>query len=411
MRALGTNGVLVDNLEANGATRDLGDESGGDGGVLVAGGRIHTALVAQGGLTHEREVARGAARVGRREGRTLQEHIGRCLGDLAVEAAHDARKGDRVLSIGDERHVAGKRAFLAIERRELLAIARGTHAHVMLAIGALGKGAQVEGVQGLAQLEEDVVADVDDVVDGTGAQGRDALDEPLRRGADLHVADDASRIARAQLGVVDLDRDEVAHVLGIGGAGHVTGRIIVPRDVVHGAHLAGKSLHREAVGAVGRNLEIEHRVGQATPGGKRLAQGRVLGQLHDALMAISQVELAFRADHAAALDTAQLRLLDLKVTRQNRADGRDGNLETGAHVGRSAHDLRRFGAIAKVDGRDVHVIAIGMRLAGLNEADLHTVEVGTHLLDALDAGSSQIEPVAEVLQGIGHLDHRVKPFQ
>ena len=52
-----------------------------------------------------------------------------------------------------------------------------------------------------------------------------------------------------------------------------------------------------------------------------------------------------------------------------------------------------------------------MGLAGLDEANLHAPEIRTQSLDALDAGSGQIEPVAEALQGIGHLDHRVKPFQ
>ena len=282
---------------------------------------------------------------------------------------------------------------------------------MMLAIRALGECTQIKRVQRLTEFEENVVAHVNDVVDGTGTQSRDTLDKPLRRRADLHVANDASGVARAELRVVDLDRDQLAHVLGIGGARHRTGRVVMPRHVIHGTNLAGEPLHREAVGTVGRDLEVEHRIGKAAPGGKRLTQRRILGQFHDAIMAASQVELALRADHAAALDTAQLRLLDLEVTGQNRTDGSDGDLEPSAYVGRSAHDLRRLGAIAKVDGRHRHMIAVGMGLAGLDEANLHALEIRAQSLDALDAGSGQIKPIAEVLQGIGHLDHRVKPFQ
>ena len=146
MRALCANGILVDHFETHGTACDLGDEGRGNGGILVTSARVHATLVAQGRLAHEREIARGAARVGRREGRALQKHVGGRLGDLAVEAAHDAREGDGVFAISDERHIAGERALLAIEGRELLAIARGTHAHMMLAVRSLGEGAQVESV-------------------------------------------------------------------------------------------------------------------------------------------------------------------------------------------------------------------------------------------------------------------------
>ena len=185
----------------------------------------------------------------------------------------------------------------------------------------------------------------------------------------------------------------------------------MPRHVVHRPHLAGKALHRVAIGAIRRDLEVEHRVRKATPGGKRLAQRRVIGQLHDAIVIAAQVELALRANHAAALDTAQLRLLDLEITGQNRADGRDGDFEARAHVGCSAHDLRRLGTIAEVDGRHVHVIAIRVGLAGLDQTDPHALEICPQGFDAFDAGSGQVEPVAEILQGIGYLDHRIEPFQ
>ena len=68
-------------------------------------------------------------------------------------------------------------------------------------------GLQVEGVQRLAQRPQDVVGDVHHVADGPHAGVSDAGLEPQRRLADRDAADDPGRVARAQIGVADLDGD------------------------------------------------------------------------------------------------------------------------------------------------------------------------------------------------------------
>ena len=281
----------------------------------------------------------------------------------------------------------------------------------MLAVGLLRERGQVERMERLPQLEQDVVGHVDDVVDGARAQSGDALDKPVRGRTHLDVADDARRVARAQLGLVDLYRDEVGDLLVVERPRHLAWRLVAPRDVVHRAHLARKALHGQAVGTVRRDLEVEHRVREALPLGELGPERRVFGQHHDARVVAANAQLACRADHAVALDAAKLGFLDLDVAGQHRANRGDGDLLTSRDVGGAADDLRGLLAVAKVDGRDVHMVAIGVRLAGEHVSDLDALQVGAHLADALDAGAGQVEPVTEVLQPIGDLDHRVEPFK
>ena len=320
----------------------------------------------------------------RGKGRALQQDIGGVVDDLAVQAAHHTRKRHGLITVGDKCRVGAQLALLAVESGELLPIASRLDAHVVLAVGAFRKRAQIEGVQGLAQLEQNVVAHVHDVVDGTRAHGSDALDEPLGARTHLHPAYDARRVARAQLGIGHLNVHEVGHILAADRTWHLAGRLVAPRHVVDGAHLAGKPAHGQLVGAVRGNLQIEHRVARAAPLGKGHAHRRVVRQLHDALVVGAQPQLARRADHARRHDAAQLALLYLHVARQHATHAGDGHLQTRAHVRGAAHNLQRFFG-AHVHGRDVHMVGVGMRLAGQNMPHDHAVERVAELLHALDA--------------------------
>ena len=112
-------------------------------------------------------------------------------------------------------------------------------------------------MQRLAQLVQHEVGDVGDVVDGALPDCLQAAREPLRRRPDLHPAHHARRVARAQVKVFDLDRRELLRL-----ARHV------PRRQVGQAHapaherrrLARDAEVREAVGAVRREVELQHEV-------------------------------------------------------------------------------------------------------------------------------------------------------
>ena len=80
--------------------------------------------------------------------------------DLRAHAAHDAGDRRRAVGVGDQAVVGVQDAGLAVERHDLLAVARAAHDEP-----AAGDAVGVEGVQRLAEQEHRVVRDVDDVVD------------------------------------------------------------------------------------------------------------------------------------------------------------------------------------------------------------------------------------------------------
>ena len=185
--------------------------------------------------------------------------------DFGIERAHHAGKAHRALAvIGDDAHVRRERALLAVEGLDRLARARGAHHHVATPL-ALGELAEVEGVQRLARQHHDVVRHVDDVVDGAHARRRDTAREPVGRGADLDAAHHARRVAAAELRGRDRHLDDVVHVHALVLVLDL--RQLDVRDseiarvaIEDGRGLDGHAHHREAVGAVGGDLAIEHGV-------------------------------------------------------------------------------------------------------------------------------------------------------
>ena len=108
----------------------------------------------------------------------------RLLRDLGLEAAHDARKAGRMLSIGDDELRALREARAVVERVEVLALLREAGRQRMARDLIV-----VVGVHRLAELDHDEVRHVDDIVDGADAGALEALLHPLRRRANLDVLD------------------------------------------------------------------------------------------------------------------------------------------------------------------------------------------------------------------------------
>ena len=279
--------LVVGRGGAYGAAGNLHDEGRGGGGTHLDAMVVHAALIAHGAFADKPEVAASAAGAACLERGGFQQDVHRIIGHLGIKAAHDAGQGNRaLLGGGDDGHVAGKGALLAVERGQRLAVLRGAHHDVRTAIGIL-QLVQVERVQRLAEQEQDVVRDVDDVVDGTLADGRKALDHPVGAGAHLAAADDARRVARAALGVLDRDLNLFVDG-GCGGVELEFGRHlrqrIVPVATVHRAHLAGQACDGEAVGTVRGDLQVEHGVGETGILGERDAHRGIFGQDHDAVV-------------------------------------------------------------------------------------------------------------------------------
>ena len=190
---------------AHRAPGHLHHERGGRGRALFDAVVIHAALVAHGALAEQAQVAARAARAARFERGGLQQDVHRPVRDLGIQAAHDAcERHGAELRRGDDRHVGRERAILAVERGQALAFGGRAHHDVRHAVRVL-ELVQVEGVQRLAEQEQDVVRHVHDVVDGALADSGQALDHPVGARAHLDPADDTRGVARAARRVLDGD--------------------------------------------------------------------------------------------------------------------------------------------------------------------------------------------------------------
>ena len=406
-------GENVDVAGSDLAAGDLLDERARDVGDIHATGLIDLAFKANGGVGDQRQVAAGVRGATGVEAGALDHHVDGVVLDLGIHAAHNAGQCHGTLAVGDEAHAGVERALLAVEGRKLLVLLGGANHHATMAI-ALGKGVQVKGVQRLTGEHHHIVGDVDDVVVRAHAQGVKALDHPVGRGADLHVAHDAGDIAVAQALVGDLDgKLVVGRAAGLGLDG---GQLHVEIAVEDGAGLAGHADHGQAVGAVGRDLAVKHSVTRAHVLGKRHAAGRVLGQNHDAGVVAAQAEFARGAVHAHGHDAAKLALLDLDVAGKHGADHCRDDVVASLKVLRAADDLQRGGVavgveilVAHVDRAHIHMVAIGVRGLGKHLGSHHVVEGLAHGVDRLDLGAGTDIFVRKGLGILRNIDHGLEP--
>ena len=138
----------------------------------------------------------------RLEPRALERHGGRGVGDLAVGAAHDPGQPDRhIVGVADEQVGFGEHTVDAVEGGEALP-RRG----VANPEAAAAQGVEVVGVVRLVQLEHDVVAHVDHVVDRalTGREQPVRHPRRARNHADSRQHDGGE--ARARIAGDDVDQ-------------------------------------------------------------------------------------------------------------------------------------------------------------------------------------------------------------
>ena len=171
------------------------------------------------------------------------------MGDFALEAADDAGECDGAVFVGDHKHVVRKRARDVVERRELFFFVPAPDDDVMP-----GEAIVVERVEGLAELEHDVVRDIDDVVDRPLAERDQALLHPFWRGADPDPFYGGRQVAAAEIRRFDLDRCTSLDCR--------TTRFVVERWFAHGlagqrCNFTGDTEDGQPVGTVRRDRELE----------------------------------------------------------------------------------------------------------------------------------------------------------
>ena len=182
---------------------------------------------------------------------TFEHYGGGAVGYLTVCAAHDARKRDSLFVVGDNERLCVEHVILIVERTEFLALCGAAHGDSR-AVKAL----VVKCVHRLTVLKHDIVGDIDDIVDRTHAGRAESCSHPEGRGCDLNVFDDARGVARAEICRVDLYRKIIVYRIAVARTAHLGG-VQLKFAVKGDRRLARKTDHREAVGAVGCNLEFD----------------------------------------------------------------------------------------------------------------------------------------------------------
>ncbi len=118
--------------------------------------------------------------------------------NLRVKAAHDASEGYALAGITDKQHILLQLMLLAVQGYERFIRLSPTY-HNAVAVQAV----VVEGVQGLAQFQHNIVGNVYDVVDGPNALSLQSLSQPKRRRLDGNILNHPGGIARAEVRVLD----------------------------------------------------------------------------------------------------------------------------------------------------------------------------------------------------------------
>ena len=288
-------------------------------------------------------------------------------------AAHDAADRLDLIVVGDHHHARLQLVFEAVERQHLLA--RPRHAHGGIARHLVG----VEHVQRPVEVVGHQVGDVDQRRDRAQADRDQPLLQPLRAGAVLHVAEVAADRERA--GVPDIGALPFQRRL----EGALDRRLLerLQRAEAGGRQVARDAVHAEAVGAVRRQLDLEHRVVIAHVGGEALAHRRIGREVDDAVMVLAQAHLAHRAQHAVGVDAADHALLEVELgAGDEAADRREHALHAGARVGRAAHHLHD--TLAGIDLADAQLVGVRVLHRFDHIADGEGRQVLGAVLDMLD---------------------------
>lgn len=151
-----------------------------------------------------------------------------------------------------------------------------------------------------------------------------------------------------------------------------------------GVQVARHAVVRAGIRAVGRDVHLQHVVALHVVVilGKR-ARLHVIGQHDNALVAGSDADFVFGTNHAVRFHAPEFRFLygeTLVSVIQLGAQGSYHHLLPCGYVRRPAYNLHGV-ALPQVDRRNVHVVGIGMRLAGQHFSDDQAFQPSFNRLD------------------------------
>src|SRR6185295_10317065 len=209
----------------------------------------------------------------------------------------------------------------------------------------------------LSEFEHHIVGDIDNRRDRADAAALDALPDPCwRRRAGVDALDDAA--AKAGARERGLDANSAASFAAAGRRLEWRLRQRYPGD---GGDFARQAEDRQAVGAVRRQLDLEHRVVEVEDAAQVDADRCIRIEQQKPRRIVGQTELAGRAQHPLRLDAAHRCLAYREAPRQRGTDVREGRNDAGRDIRRAANDRHRR-VLADVDAAHGQTIGIWMTL-------------------------------------------------
>ena len=165
-------GHLCDLDSADDPARHLEHEPGGTLDRPATEFRIHAALEALTGIGRQPVTTATSRDGGGREPGDFEHHAGRLGRHAGAYAAHHTGHRDRPCGVGDDKHIRREFYGTTIEQIAGLPAARETHIEPALDL------VEIVGMHRLAELEDDVVGDVDDRADAALPGAPQTLAQP-----------------------------------------------------------------------------------------------------------------------------------------------------------------------------------------------------------------------------------------
>ena len=305
-------------------------------------------------------------------------------------AAHDAADVMDMGIIGDDRHRLVERVGLAVEGKDRLARLR------LARDEAAGELRLVIDVQRPAEIDGDVIGDVDQGRDRLLTDRAQPLRQPFRRCAVGDAVDALREEGRAAGGVVG------AHVRARAFASNRLRGQRLQRAEAGGGEIAGDAAHAHAILPVGGDRHVDDRIVEARPFGIDLTDRRIGGQFDDAVMIVAQFQLTRGAHHAVRFDAADRRDLQHHAVRRHGCPGHAEHAdEAGTRVGRAAHNLERAPSVhigTGIDRQHLELVRLRMPLGSQHLCDAEGGELLARVLDPFDLEADAREPDEDLVQ-------------
>ncbi len=121
--------------------------------------------------------------------------------------AHDSGQRKGIGLVGDQEHVNGERALLAVQGRKFFTGRGAPNDDRNLAASAPGEPVTVKRVERLAGFEHHEISHIHHVVDAAQTELLQSVFQPIGAGRYLHAPDQARGVTGTKLSVVDADGD------------------------------------------------------------------------------------------------------------------------------------------------------------------------------------------------------------